>query len=586
MKSAYIDGLAPRRGKAASAGTKSTTPVFKKNMTNPLPRKQLLDPLEIEKIQQEKRSRTRIARVETVSNEPEVAAEDFSQTDNYDDFLEPISAFNLEKDRDQNEFGLDRDEKRGSLNDDDEIDINSEEIDEEINKDKKPKKKPFIFRHKKLCFFLVFLLVVGGVGYFYGNQIISKITGGKSNLFDFVSTMVSEKYTPLKTDANGQTNIAVFGTSGYDMSGNEGRGVHDGAQLTDSLMEVTLNQESKNANMISIPRDLKVGREACYAGKINEVYTCASNNGKNEEAGAQAVMNVLETVTGLKNQYYIHLNWGSLIQIVDALGGIEVTFDEDITDYGWTNIVIKKNIPTTLNGEKALALARARHGVAGGDFARGENQQRILTAVKEKIVKKGMDIPAMIALVNALGDNIRTNIKIDEMKTGAHLLSQFNSENMKTLPLANLPDGTTYVTNASYPVQGINISYVIPAAGLNNYTKIHQYVQKAITENVDSVATARLLVLNGSGERGAASDEKLELEKVGFKNIETDNAPTSDYQDITIYQIGEKPMAKKGLTDYYKIEVKDKSELPQGVKSHGYDFVIIRGKETAKKSTN
>jgi len=42
MKSAYIDGLAPRRGKAASAGTKSTTPVFKKNMTNPLPRKQLL----------------------------------------------------------------------------------------------------------------------------------------------------------------------------------------------------------------------------------------------------------------------------------------------------------------------------------------------------------------------------------------------------------------------------------------------------------------------------------------------------------------------------------------------------------------
>ena len=297
-------------------------------------------------------------------------------------------------------------------------------------------------------------------------------------------------------------------------------------------------------------------------------------------------MNVLETVTGLKNHYYIHLNWGSLIQIVDALGGIEVTFDEDITDYGWTNIVIKKNTPTTLNGEKALALARARHGVAGGDFARGENQQRILTAVKEKIVKKGMDIPAMIALVNALGDNIRTNVKVDEMKTGAHLLSGFNSENIKTLPLANLPDGITYVANASYPVQGINISYVIPAAGLNNYTKIHQYIQKAITENVDSVATARLLVLNGSGERGAASDEKLELEKVGFKNIETDNAPTSDYQDITIYQIGEKPVAKKGLTDYYKIEVKDKSELPQGVKSHGYDFVIIRGKEITKKTTN
>ena len=123
MKSAYIDGLAPRRSKVVSQNSKNTTAVFKKNMTNPLPRKQLLDPLEIEKIQREKNSRSKIARVETVSNEPEVAAEDFSQTDNYDDFLEPISAFNLEKNRDQNEFGLDRDEKRGSLNDDDEIDI-------------------------------------------------------------------------------------------------------------------------------------------------------------------------------------------------------------------------------------------------------------------------------------------------------------------------------------------------------------------------------------------------------------------------------------------------------------------------------
>ena len=49
MKSAYIDGLAPRRSKAVSQNSKSTTPVFKKNMTNPLPRKQLLDPLKIER---------------------------------------------------------------------------------------------------------------------------------------------------------------------------------------------------------------------------------------------------------------------------------------------------------------------------------------------------------------------------------------------------------------------------------------------------------------------------------------------------------------------------------------------------------
>ena len=78
MKSAYIDGLAPRRSKVVSQNSKSTTSVFKKNMTNPLPRKQLLDPLEIEKIQREKRNKNKIARVETITEKPEADLDDFS----------------------------------------------------------------------------------------------------------------------------------------------------------------------------------------------------------------------------------------------------------------------------------------------------------------------------------------------------------------------------------------------------------------------------------------------------------------------------------------------------------------------------
>ena len=442
----------------------------------------------------------------------------------------------------------------------------------------KPKKKNFFRRHLKLTIFLVILLGIGGAVYFYGDRLISKLTGGKSGLVDLVKTVVSEKVTPLKMDAKGRTNIAIFGTSGYDMTGSEGHAVHDGAQLTDSLMIMSVDQNAKNAVTMSLPRDLKVGREACYAGKINEVFACASNNGKNEEAGATAVMKELSKISGMEMHYYVHVNWGSLVQIVNVLGGITVTVDDDINDYYYTGIKMKAGVPTVLDGEKALGLARARHGSVGGDFTRGENQQKVLVAIKNKIAEKGMDIPAMINLVNVLGDNLRTNVNIEEIKTAAKVFSNFNPANIASAPLTGLSGGDL-VRNASFPVGGLDISFVIPSAGVQNYTKIQQYLESKIADYSDSPATSRILVLNGTNESGIAANEKLELEKAGFRVTGTGNAPKSDYTEkVLVYSLGNKEQTKQKLETYYGISIKSANELPEGIDKTNYDFVVIVGK--------
>ena len=442
----------------------------------------------------------------------------------------------------------------------------------------KPKKKNFFRRHLKLTIFLVILLGIGGAVYFYGDRLISKLTGGKSGLVDLVKTVVSEKVTPLKMDAKGRTNIAIFGTSGYDMTGSEGHAVHDGAQLTDSLMIMSVDQNAKNAVTMSLPRDLKVGREACYTGKINEVFACASNNGKNEEAGATAVMKELSKISGMEMHYYVHVNWGSLVQIVNVLGGITVTVDDDINDYYYTGIKMKAGVPTVLDGEKALGLARARHGSVGGDFTRGENQQKVLVAIKNKIAEKGMDIPAMINLVNVLGDNLRTNVNIEEIKTAAKVFSNFNPANIASAPLTGLSGGDL-VRNASFPVGGLDISFVIPSAGVQNYTKIQQYLESKIADYSDSPATSRILVLNGTNESGIAANEKLELEKAGFRVTGTGNAPKSDYTEkVLVYSLGNKEQTKQKLETYYGISIKSANELPEGIDKTNYDFVVIVGK--------
>ena len=372
--------------------------------------------------------------------------------------------------------------------------------------------------------------------------------------------------------------IILLGTSGYDMTGSEGHAVHDGAQLTDSLMIMSVDQNAKNAVTMSLPRDLKVGREACYTGKINEVFACASNNGKNEEAGATAVMKELSTISGMEMHYYVHVNWGSLVQIVNALGGITVTVDDDINDYYYTGIRMKAGVPTVLDGEKALGLARARHGSVGGDFTRGENQQKVLVGIKNKITEKGLDIPAMINLVNVLGDNLRTNVNIEEIKTAAKVFSNFNPANIASAPLTGLSDGDL-VKNASFPVGGLDISFVIPSAGAQNYTKIQQYLDSKIADYSDSPATSRILVLNGTNESGIAANEKLELEKAGFRVTGTGNAPTGEYTEkVMVYNLGNKEQTKQKLETYYGTTIKAANELPAGIDKANYDFVVIVGK--------
>lgn len=384
-----------------------------------------------------------------------------SKIDPVEDFLRPVQAFNF-------------DETTGKLK------PNYKNITDKPPKMNKEFKKP----HKKrkviiTIIVIIVLLIIGVVTGFilWGNDIIAKITGGRGTVFDLIS-FNEPVYNPLKTDSSGRTNILAFGTSGYNMEGDEGNGKHDGAQLTDSIMVISLNQETGDIAMLSLPRDLKASPTCTATGKINEVYWCNNMKGDNEEAGAEALMIEVGSILGLDFQYYAHLNWGSLIQIVDVLGGITITLDEDINDRYWTGAIFKAGVPYTINGEQALGLARARHGTTSGDFSRGASQQKILIGIKNKLLEKSLSISELLSLASTLGDNLRTSFSIDEMKTLAHLTSSFDFENMRQISLI---EPVRLMTTGS--INGI--SYVLPSAGVGNYGRIQNYIAEQITNYIE-----------------------------------------------------------------------------------------------------
>ncbi len=419
---------------------------------------------------------------------------------------------------------------------------------------------------------LSLILIAGTIFVLWGNDIIAKITGGQGNVFDIIFT--DDQYEPLKTDANGRTNILALGTSGYNMDGDEGNGTHDGAQLTDSIMVISLNQDTGDIAMLSLPRDLKASPTCTATGKINEVYWCNNINGDDEAAGATALMTEVGNILGMDFQYYAHLNWGSLVSIVDTLGGITITLDEDIEDYYYTKAVYQAGIEYTINGEEALGLARARHGTTSGDFSRGASQQKILIGIKNKVFEKDLSITDLLSLAGTLGDNLRTNFSIDEMKTLAHLTSEFDFDSMRQISLL-APERlmTTGMING--------ISYVLPSAGVGNYTAIQNYIAKMLSNDPKVYEDASILVLNGTDTAGLASSERTSLKEDNYLNIDVDDAPAGAYTtEYTLYALtDDKPNTKKSLEEKYSLTAKSADELPAGI-STAYDFVLILGTPT------
>ena len=468
------------------------------------------------------------------------------------------------------------------------------------NKDDKPKKKRRILK-----WFLLILLValVGGGIYAYHNlnDLVADITNG-GNIF---TAILSDPTTPLETDSLGRTNILVFGTEGYDMNNPN----YAGGFLTDTMMLVSIDQNTGDAKAVSLPRDLKAS--TCTAtGKLNEAFYCqyTKNDGseesikKYEEEGAAALEKEFEKVLGVEIQYHAHANWGALVQIVDAIGGIDVVFTYGDQTWDGDEVTIettdKRGLAdgpsrnkfffqypngevVHLDGEKALGVARTRnayggYGAARGNFSREYFQQRIIEAIVKKIknTKSFLNLGSILALKSAVGDNLRTNFKDTEIKTLLKLAKDLDFASLQTIPLYGDEENAAVMTTGMIN----NISYVLPVAGVGQYSQIHNYIKKKLYTGGFFSENAEITVLNATSKSGLASTEKTWLIDHGFNALNAANAP-SDYEAFDGVQIfaaaDDKNATKAELEKVYKTSAS--SEIPESLTNYNSDFIIVLG---------
>ncbi|WP_397537231.1 LCP family protein [Rummeliibacillus pycnus] len=267
------------------------------------------------------------------------------------------------------------------------------------------KKKKHLFL--KIFLILISLMIVSTGAYAF--YLYKQGEKAANKAFDKNNTRVKSELRDAKVEPL-KDNISILFVGIDDSEKREQGSDHS---RSDSLMLATLNNKDKSVKLLSIPRDSYV--YIPYVGHYDKI-THAHAFG-----GTQATIDTVENLLNVPVDYYYRLNFDSFIQIVDALGGIEVNVPyamHELDENDKRTVNLKPGMQT-LNGREALALARTRH--QDNDIKRGERQQMIL----EAIIKKASSITSLTKyddILAAVGNNMKTNMTFGEMKSLAAYL--------------------------------------------------------------------------------------------------------------------------------------------------------------------
>jgi LCP family protein required for cell wall assembly len=288
--------------------------------------------------------------------------------------------------------------------------------------------------------------------------------------------VITEERITLQGEKENQINILLLGIGGDG---------HSGGQLTDTIMVASINPSSQKVTLISIPRDLYVKYPCLESyGKINSVYIrCQNNDRDNPQAGINAIKIKSEEITSLPIHYFVKLDFKGFEEIVDSLGGIDITLNENIDDplypgpnFSYEHFSIEAG-NHHLDGPTALKVARSRHFDPEGDFGRAKRQQLILNAIHHKTLEKikHFNLIALGEIIKSLEENLNTNLTLAELKSFYQLSQEIETEKTKNLVLSNRePDPLLKSRQVRYSL--------IPQTGLEDYSQIKKSIQNLIHE--------------------------------------------------------------------------------------------------------
>lgn len=287
----------------------------------------------------------------------------------------------------------------------------------ELNRSIRQKKKR---RNRQIVYGLLGVLLILYTLFWKAYNDVNRTS---NNIFNSLETN-NKRDSQVVIEATQPISFAFLGIDkgiyGPEMEAQPGR--------SDAILIGTVNPNTRTTTLVSIPRDtysLMVDYDYYgdwpYYDKLTHAYAFGD---------AEMAVNSIQELINVPIDYYVEVNMQGLIDIVDAIDGIEVvsplTFEYEGNHF-------TKNKKVKINGKEALAFARMRKTDPEGDFGRQKREKMVIKAILDKVLSFG-SISNYQSILETLEDNVKTNLKFEDIvsmySSYGKSLEQFNTENL------------------------------------------------------------------------------------------------------------------------------------------------------------
>ena len=427
-----------------------------------------------------------------------------------------------------------------------------------IKKEKKEKRKKSKARK---IFRLILIILIIALLIFAGIFTYKFIKNG-GGLQGFIATAMGHDENTLK-DLD-PIYFLVVGISGCE----------EDYKLADTIMLCSYDPKTQKASLLSIPRDTYVGKnkeKATASLKINAVY----RNGEN----INGMVKNIEDITGVEISHYIIIDTDALVQVVDAIGGVEfdVPIDMKYDDTTQDLHIDLKAGYQKLNGKQAEWLVRFRHNNDGTsypleygdqDIGRMRTQREFITATLKQTLKPS-NIFNITKIAQIAFDNIKTNMKFDTIKDYIPYAVNFSTENLKTGTLPGTPEKCNgvwiYTVNKRQTAQLVEELF-IDKEEIDQNTDTKQ-------DNDNKEKQLKIEILNGTGKDANLLKVSEMLKEKGYNVVKTGNTNSTAKTQI-INRTNQKTEETKKLKTILKV-----GTTSQKINNSKVDYTIILGKD-------
>lgn len=417
---------------------------------------------------------------------------------------------------------------------------------------------------------LTLLAIILGVGAWIGvtaYRSINKITADSGN-GNFLSFFDDISKRAIKGESDGRTNILLLGNGGAN---------HPGGGLSDTMIVVSINWQSKKMAFISLPRDLWVQVSGNGYSKLNAAFAYGNQNPKTTGGGGKVASDTISTILGLPIHYYISVDFEGFQKMVDKVGGVDILVEKDLYDplFPAANMVDYAPFKITaglhhMDGVTALKYARSRETTS--DFDRSRRQEQVLIAIKEKMLSsETLANPIKITeLLNILGSHVRTSFGVNEMRSLWDEIKGVDTQNIVNKVFDTATGGPLIAQS------GDERGYIIiPKKGIGNYTDLQKIAQNIFSQETTIDKDFKIEILNATAKAGLATQISQLLQSYGYQVTKVGNASAKLQETIVYNCVGKSAdTTAKDLAQTLKATVKSRTTC------NNIDIQIVLGQSS------